>query len=360
MRILALPRYGRLGASSRTRFMQYMPWLEAEKIEVEFCSLFPDSYVAGLQQNRRDWWEVFQSYTRRLMSLLRSREFDLLWIEKELLPWLPFWLEHFLLSARVPYVLDYDDAVYHYYDQHRHSIVRKILARKHPQLMRHASLVIVGNAYLAEFARSASSHRVEVLPTAVDLNRYCLERERLSESDGSIPCVGWIGQRATARYLEPFVSMFKQFTDLGKARFAAIGIDTQAMGLPMESVVWNEQSEADSIRRFDIGIMPLTDAPLERGKCGYKLIQYMACGLPVVASPVGVNTQIVRHGINGFLADTPDEWRAALETLLTDTALRRQMGRAGRAMVEKEYCIQVTGPKLVDLLNAIGSDRQRA
>lgn len=130
-------------------------------------------------------------------------------------------------------------------------------------------------------------------------------------------------------------------------------IDAQFLGLPMESIAWSEQTEAASIASFDIGIMPLVDEPFERGKCGYKLIQYMACGLPVVASPVGVNCQIVEHGVNGFLAETPAEWEDALRTLAADPGLRMRMGRAGRQKVEAQYAIQVAGPRMAELLKSV-------
>ena len=110
------------------------------------------------------------------------------------------------------------------------------------------------------------------------------------------PCVGWIGQRDTAVCLAPYVSLFQRMAEKGQAYFAAIGIDAQSLGLPMHSVPLTEETEVDAISSFDVGIMPLPDGPFQRGKCGYKLIQYMACGLPVVASPVGVNRQIVYHG----------------------------------------------------------------
>jgi glycosyltransferase involved in cell wall biosynthesis len=165
------------------------------------------------------------------------------------------------------------------------------------------------------------------------------------------PCVGWIGQRATASFLAPYAPLFERLSSDGLARFAAIGIDAQALGLPMASIPWTEQTEVASIAGFDIGIMPLLDGSFERGKCGYKLIQYMACGLPVVASPVGVNRQIVEHGVNGFLAETPEQWEQALQTLLADADLRQRMGQAGRQKVERQYCIQVTGPRLATLLN---------
>ena len=144
-----LSRYGRLGASSRMRFYQYLPWLEAAGISITAAPLFSDGYVRGLQQNTKNLFEAARAYAGRVQALLGSRQFDLLWIEKEALPWLPAWFEKALLSGAVPYVLDYDDAVFHYYDQHRHPVVRALLGGKHPALIQRAALVVAGNAYLA-------------------------------------------------------------------------------------------------------------------------------------------------------------------------------------------------------------------
>jgi glycosyltransferase involved in cell wall biosynthesis len=292
--------------------------------------------------------DALHGYPNRARELLRAGAYDLVWIEKEALPWIPAVLERSLLRRKVPYVLDYDDAVFHQYDLSSSRLVRMILGRKHPQLMQGATLVIAGNEYLADFARVSGGSAVHVLPTVVDLDRY----PGLPHSPGASgpPRVGWIGQRATAECLLPLRETFAGLAADGLARFRAIGVDAQCLGLPMESVLWSEESESRLVAELDVGIMPLNDRPFERGKCGYKLIQYMACGLPVIASPVGVNTKIVRHGVNGFLAETPAEWEKALRTLLADPELRRRMGQEGRKQVEQEYCIQVTGPVLASLL----------
>jgi hypothetical protein len=171
MKMLMLSRYGRLGASSRMRFYQYLPWLEAAGIHVTQAPLLSDAYVRGLQYNTKSPLEALRAYTGRVQSLLGSRKFDLLWIEKETLPWLPAWVEKMLLPGAVPYVLDYDDAVFHYYDEHRNPVVKALLAGKHPALMQGAALVVAGNAYLAEFARQAGAPNVEVVPTVIDLAR---------------------------------------------------------------------------------------------------------------------------------------------------------------------------------------------
>jgi glycosyltransferase involved in cell wall biosynthesis len=350
MRILVLPRYTRLGASSRVRLLQYEPLLRESGMTVHVSSLFGEAYVALLQKGRRNLQTVVAAYARRLACLLTTGAYDLLWIEKECLPWVPYALERLLLCSRVPYVLDYDDAVFHGYEEHRSPLVRKLLSDKHPSLMRGATLVIVGNPYLRDFAVRAGARRVEMLPSVIDLRRYPEASRAPSAMDQAPVRVGWVGQRSTAEFLRPLAPVFEDFARKRSARFVAVGIDAQMLGLPMESIPWSEETEVQSIGTLDVGVMPMADAPFERGKCGYKLIQYMGCGLPVIASPVGVNSDIVEPGVNGFLARTPDEWRSALARVVADPELRRSMGRAGRAKVERSYCLQVTGPRLVELL----------
>ncbi|WP_246013114.1 glycosyltransferase [Pigmentiphaga humi] len=292
---------------------------------------------------------IWKSYYHRIMAIMRSRKFDLIWIEKECLPWIPAWVELSLLKNGTPYVLDYDDAVFHYYDQHSKGLVRRILGQKHTDLIRNASLVIAGNEYLNTYARQAGAHNVVVIPTAIDLERYPVPKSKAGTTV-TLPHVGWIGQRSTAHFLRPLAPLFSELEAQGKGRFSAIGIDTKAFDLPMHSIPWSESTEVASISSLDVGIMPLVDGPFERGKCGYKLIQYMACGIPVIASPVGVNGKIVEQGRNGFLAATDEDWNRALSTLLENPELRKEMGAEGRQIVENEYCIQVTGPRLVQSL----------
>lgn len=356
--VLCLTKYPRNGASSRMRSFQYLPWLERAEIAITVAPFLTEKYVSDLQQGRKNKLEVIRAYFRRLRHIVVSRNYDLVWIEYEALPWLPVWVEQFLLSSRVPYVLDYDDAVFHYYDKHRSSWVRKFLGNKHDILMRRAAMVCVGNEYLADRARQTGAKQVEVIPTVVDLERYSvLNENKMVYEESGTPCVGWIGQRSTAAFLLPYVNLFELLAQEGVARFSAIGIDASAIGSTMESISWSEESEVENVASFDIGIMPLSDGLFERGKCGYKLIQYMACGLPVVASPVGVNSEIVEHGVNGFLAETPEEWEIALRALLSDPELRKRMGKAGREKVEQLYSLQVTGPRLAALLKSVTDSR---
>ena len=158
--------------------------------------------------------------------------------------------------------------------------------------------------------------------------------------------------------------MYDQLNDtltVHGARFQAVGAQLYADSFgTLDIIPWSEDTEVVQIQSMDIGVMPLTDTLWARGKCGYKLIQYMACGLPVVASPVGVNKEIVEHGMNGFLAETDEEWQKAIGTLLSDADLRRRMGAAGRKKVEENYSLQVWGPRVAQMLRRVADEGRKA
>ena len=347
MRVLLLSRYARTGASSRLRSYQYLPYLTKLGIDVTVAPLFDYEYLEKLYTGEFSFSNVVKAYLRRIRWLLRSRGFDLIWLEKEALPWCPSWLELPLSRSRVPLVVDYDDALFHRYDCHRAGAVRLILGNKIDALMRRAKVVLVGNDYLAQRAQQAGAQRIELLPTVVDTSRY----EVLPANTTEPVRIGWIGTPRTARYLEMLRPILGQLLAGRDVHIVAVGArPEQLKGLPIEARRWSEESEAAELQAIDIGIMPLPDEPFERGKCGYKLVQYMACGKPVVASPVGVNAQIVQNGVNGFLAANLSQWEQHLGALCSDPDLRVRLGVAGRRLVERRYSLGVTAPKLAGLL----------
>jgi glycosyltransferase involved in cell wall biosynthesis len=344
--VLLLSKYGRRGASSRVRSYQFLPYLAAEGVRVLARPLFPDAYLDRLYRRLPPSPAlVARSYARRARDLLGARRFHLVWIEKEALPWLPQAIERLLLAGGVPYVVDCDDAVFHRYDRSPRRLVRSLLGDKIDRVLRGAALAIAGNGYLAERARAAGARRVVSLPSVVDPARFAC-RPPLGERF----TVGWIGSPATSKYVEDIAPALARFCREHLADLRLIGAGrTRLPGLPADSVPWSEASEAEQIAACDVGIMPLRDEPFERGKCGYKLIQYMACGLPVVASPVGVNREIVTRDV-GFLASSPEDWVAHLARLRREPELRAALGRAGRRRVEERYSLAVAAPILRDAL----------
>lgn len=354
LRVALFTRYTRLGASSRLRFLQFLPLLHEQGIAVDVFPLFDDAYLAELYgQGRRSARRVLATYRARLLALRAARGHDLLWVEKELFPFLPRWLERAAQPRGLPVVVDYDDAVFHNYDRSRHSLVRRLLGRKIDDVMASAACVSAGNGYLAERARSAGAARVVVVPTVVDVSRYA-SKPAEPASPARPLVIGWIGSPATDAYVRPLAPVLREACAGGRARVLLVGASAAAAdalpGVPVQMQPWAEQTEAAQIASFDIGIMPLPDEPWARGKCGYKLIQYMACALPVVASPVGVNRDIVEPGVTGFLASGDAQWRQAFEALLADAALRRRLGEVGRQRVEQVYSMQVQGARIAALL----------
>jgi glycosyltransferase involved in cell wall biosynthesis len=346
--ISILCRYPRIGASSRLRTIQYVPWLQSYGFKVQVSSFFDEEYIKKLYVGRKTY-NLFDPYLKRAQTLLRSDRKNILWVEKECFPWLPWFLERNMINKYTTIVTDYDDAVFHRYDLNHSAIIRASLGRKIDSIMRRSNLVLAGNHYLAERAIRAGSPRVEIVPTVVNAEAY--QPKASSRMDGRL-CVGWIGSPSTwQEYLRPYAPMLSEIVREHEAVFSVIGSGHKGTEFEcFEFLDWNEEEEVDRINNMDIGIMPLEDSPWSRGKCGYKIIQYMACGVPVVASPVGANNSIVEHGVDGFLARSKEEWKGYLSLLMNDADLRRKMGRAGRAKVENSYSIQKYGPIVSGLI----------
>ena len=347
LKVLALPRYSRRGASSRTRFLAFQAALGAAGFTIELSPFFDESYLADLYNSRpRKLLQIVGFYRRRLAVLRRCRSYDLVWIEKEALPWLPLAIEAFLLR-KVRLVVDFDDAWFLRYRRHPLGF---LLGGKLEGLARRATTVVVGNDYLAQWARRAGAVQVAQLPTAVPLDRYVPARRPAVARRLRI---GWIGTPSSAElYLGGLAPVLVQAVAAGWADVTIVGAIHPALAKAGVATFlpWSEEREVDLLHQFDVGVMPLVDDGWSQGKCAYKLLQYMAVGLPVVASPVGMNRKVVQPGVNGFLASTPQEWLAALRTLAEDAELRRTMGEAGRRLVERDYAVSIQEPRLVATL----------
>jgi glycosyltransferase involved in cell wall biosynthesis len=358
LKILALTKYGPLGASTRVRTLQYLPHLRAAGFHVTVRPLLSNQYLKRRYAGERiTIFFLVRTYLERIRDSLRSRQYDLVWVEKELAPWLPGALERVLLGSGVPYVLDYDDAIFHNYDQHPNALVRQLTGRKIDSIMRGAALVVVGNTYLAERAASSGASRVEMIPSVIDLDRY---GPPSTPPDGPFT-IGWIGSPGSERLLEHVRSALNEVLGRPGTRLALVGASDRALdGVPHETWEWSENTEVELMRRFHVGIMPLADTPWERGKCGFKLIQCMGAARSVVASPIGKNTEIIRNGINGFLATTTEDWVQALVTLEADRSKCVAFGQAGREFVRREYDLAVTAPRLIELFSTVTRHREEA
>ncbi|MDW8344692.1 MAG: glycosyltransferase family 4 protein, partial [Verrucomicrobiae bacterium] len=191
---------------------------------------------------------------------------------------------------------------------------------------------------------------VTVVPSTIDLSRY-----PISYTKNRTPRVGWIGSRTTLPYLKPLGPIFQE---LGIKPLVIAAGDPCILGFPVEFREWRLEREQADLANISIGVAPLPDSPWERGKCGVKILQYMAMGIPVVASPVGVQSDLVQDGVTGFLARDLNDWRDRLQRLLTDPDLCAQMGAAGRLRVEREFTVEMAAKKVADVLFSVVKARQ--
>lgn len=343
MKVLLLPKYGDRAASARYRILQYLPYLREQRIEHTLSPLFDNAYLdhkfrTGRAGLRLTWGALL----RRMRVLSDARRYDGLVVHCEAFPYLP--AEALLRRSGRPYVLDMDDAIFHTYDVHSSAWVRWWLRNKIPALMAGAREILAGSEYIAKYARKYN-RRVTLLPTVVDTSLYDEPNRARTAKPFTI---GWIGSPSTSSYLDPLLPRLEAFCAKYDGRVILIGAATGSTESKyIQRRKWSEATEIADLFECDVGIMPLRDDSWSRGKCGFKLIQYMACRRPVIASPVGENMTIVEHGVNGFLATAPDEWEKALAELAGNPQLRERMGLAGRRTVERTYALKVTAPTFV-------------
>jgi len=281
---------------------------------------------------------------RRLLLLLRVRQFDFIFIHREAAPLGPpifEWILSQLLQKKIIY--DFDDAIWLTDKTDEAWHVRFIKWRqKVSAICRWSYKVSSGNAYLASFARQYNSN-VVVNPTTIDttaVHNPGLFPPGASKKQGIV--IGWTGSHSTLKYLDGSTAILSQIEEtFPNVQFMVIADRRPDLRLNnLLFIPWRSESEIQDLMSIDIGIMPLPNDKWAQGKCGFKALQYMALKIPAIASPVGVNNQIIDDGINGFLCSTPEEWSSAITKLIKDKELRQQMGERGRNKVIDHYSVE--------------------
>jgi glycosyltransferase involved in cell wall biosynthesis len=257
-----------------------------------------------------------------------------------------------LLQRNNPRILfDFDDAVMFRNQKFGKPIRRKDFDR-FLRTVDHCAAVVAGNDFLARFAE-ASGRRVIVLPTSVDVTKY---QVRPDNGDDGLT-VGWLGLSDGFVYLRHIQPALQQLSGLFPGLKLRVISDKplQLDGVTVENEPWRLENEQGNLARFGIGIMPLLDTVWARGKCGYKVLQYMAAGIPAVASAVGANRDIVTHGENGFLARTQDDWVRSISSLIKDSNQRREFALRGRKLVEEKYSLDRFAEGYIQLIREVGA-----
>lgn len=348
MKILFLTQFGESAASSRTRAFQYVPYLAREGHEVRVLPLIPDAVRAWSKtlegRQRIPYCLVVGLLTilRVAQTVLVARSYDVLIVQKVILPRT---LAAILGRVAGKVVYDFDDAIQTLLGWKR---------RMFPNILRTASLVVVEND---QNMRAAAKYCPQVVKIVGPIDTQLYHPAPIRDSDGPL-VIGWIGSPDTAEYLRAVHDVLRDLARTHALVFRTIGSGPQKIqGVQVETFEWSLEDEVELLQSFDIGIGPLPDNEWTRGKAGYKLLQYMAVGIPVVASPIGEHGKIVVHGSTGYHATSAAEWRQSLASLMENADLRTMMGHAGRIRAEQAYSFEVATKTLLAELTSFMTRR---
>lgn len=358
MRVLALmPALYDTSPGQRYRLEQWDPLLRERGVEITY-EPFEDPelhallYKPGLLGKKLQL--VTRGLRRRLSLVGQVKDYDLVYILREAALLGPPVFEKLIHQRRVPIVFDFDDAIFVSYRSPSNGYLSYLkFASKTKTICGIASHVMVGNPYLAEYARQVND-QVTVIPTTIDTEKYRVPPRK--EKNGPI-VIGWTGSYSTVQHLDTLRGALKKLAEKESFRLRVIGTPSyECAPVDVEAMPWRADTELEDLGAIDIGVMPLPDDRWSKGKCGLKALQFMALGIPTVCSPVGVNTEIIQDDQNGFIAGTEDEWVEKLSRLLRSEELRQRLGDAGRVTVEQKYSAITQTPRVYEIFKSVICD----
>ncbi len=361
MRVLFFTQSDEICAASRTRVYQYLPFLRSNGIKYKVVPMVTGLLYKGafiLPENRIKKllyvsFSLILNYIKSLQILALARYYNVIFIQRILIPKA---IACFLKKINDNIVFDFDDAIYAIEGSKTYltNRLRTYRNRRYlPYMLSISKAVIVNNEYNKKFAEQFAKD-IYIITSPIDTQRYRPDNESLPQKDREGVTIGWIGSATTTIYLNSLKDVFRTLSQKYKITLKLIGAAN--FDIPEVKIVkkkWHLNTEVSELQGFNIGIMPLSDSDWTKGKGGFKLLQYLSMGIPAVTTPVGINTEIVQNGINGFLANSDEEWIQKLSRLIEDHRLRDELGKQGRQTVEERFSLKVNAPKLLKVLEKV-------
>ena len=339
---------GRFSPSSRFRVLQYLPYLKEHNISYEIQYFRDENFPYGMGlTGLSSYFISARDIMRRLIKVLSSSKFDIIFLQRELLPWNTYLLEKILSRINKNIIFDFDDAIYMSADGSR-SYAEKII-----RILRYAKRATVANQTLANFSRRFAD--TDIIPMAVDTEKILPVSDRIKEEKIQI---GWIGTPTNFEFLRSLTNPLQNILKKKDAELVLISARPEASiikNLNAKFKSWSEDTELELLSKLDIGIVPLSETLQAKSKFPIKLLLFMALGIPVVCSRWGVPAEIILDGINGFLAKTDAEWKDKLRLLVDDYALRERIGREARKTVEEKFSMRKIFPSFLSVLKEVGN-----
>lgn len=358
-RVLFLTRYPVEGASSRYRVFQYLPHLEKLGVQADVQSFMDTAmYHLSLSPGKTGakMWSTLRATVRRLLALRQWRHYDVLYLQRELLPFGGPVIERWLKRRGAVLFFDYDDALFIKKASRYNKIATALRsADKTSDLFRLVHCVVAGNDWLRDAATEAGAAQAVTLEVAEDTGRIPMHAEHSNDNPVTI---GWLGSPSTVKYLrfiEPVLQSLAQ--SFPQVRWEIMGgNDFKMDGVNWQISDWSLDGELKALARFDIGLMPLPPEDWAKGKSGGKARTYMAAGVVPVVSAIGYNLELINHADTGFLCETPDDWERYLVQAIVDADLRQRVALAARTEVEQRFDPAMTSGKMARLLNDVVDD----
>ena len=344
MRILFITPYPTGEApSQRFRFEQYFRELvkKGHSYEVSsFLTLKAWNIIYKKGRFLEKAWALLSGYFRRMYDLFRLNKFDVIFIHREASPIGPPFFEWMVSKVLGKFTIyDFDDAIWipNASETNRNLVIRLKRFANAADICRWSDCVSVGNEYLAEFARK-NNKNVVINPTTIDTDEH---HNIVTDHGKQSFIIGWTGSHSTVQYLDMIYSVLKRLEENYDFEFHVICDIPPKFNLKsLKFIVWSKETEINDLMNFNVGIMPLPSDIWAKGKCGFKALQYMALGIPAVVSGIGVNAEIVDHGINGCVCNTPEEWYSSLERLLSDPLYLGKLSEKTRDKIIKNYSVK--------------------
>ncbi len=343
----------------RFRFEQYLEFLGENGYDCTISNLISekdDLIFYKKKRYLRKFLILHRSVMIRKRDLKKIRSFDMVFIYREAIMHWSVYVEKKLSRLGIPFVYDFDDAIW-LFDVSDGNRTFGWLKRpgKIAKIIELSRITIAGNEYLASYARQFTDH-VTVIPTTIQTESISMQPKK---TDNQTVCIGWTGSTTTMKHLKTALPFLKKITEKYPGKITIKVISDSQFNVPEPEIhfcKWNPDTEIEDLNEMDIGIMPLPDDDWSKGKCGFKGLQYMSLGIPAVMSPVGVNTEIISDGENGFLAAHEQEWIEKLSLLIESPELREKLGKAGKKTVEEKYSFEANKHKWLEVFQSVTHD----
>lgn len=342
--------------SQRFRMEQYFPYLREQGFACDyswFISEQDDEVFYSEGNFAGKLLLLLKAARKRLGDVLKANRYDIIFVQREAFMTGTVFFERQFARSRARLIFDFDDAIWL---QDTSEANRSLAWLKRPSktadLIAMSDLVIAGNHFLADYALQFNRH-VTVIPTVVDTTIF---KPPAYRKPGNPICIGWTGSSSTRRHFEMLLPVFRQLMKKygDRIRICMIGDKRSMISDPgIQQISWTAANEVADLQQLDIGLMPLPDEPWSEGKCGFKAIQYMSVGIPAIVSPVGVNKEIIQHGVNGFHASHQEAWEEVISILIESPGIREQTGNAGLETVRTRYNLKVHLPVLISHMKAL-------